>query len=117
VRVCQIGNCAEEEYVLTSGTFSITPAAAIAPARRAPAVLCPDRSGNLDVTFGLGAAARVALKAYAPDGSLAAVLVEGRHPPGNHAYRIDRDRFRPGEVLFLRLEADGRTLAALPAAR
>jgi hypothetical protein len=118
VRVCQIGSCDEDAYVLISGDFAVIPAASLAPAAGSPGpALRMDANRNLDVSFELPAAGPVALKAYAADGSLAAVLLEGAHAAGAHAYRLSSDRLRTGEALVLRLEASGRTLAALKTAR
>ena len=117
VRVCQIGACDEPEYVLVSGSFAIAPAAALAPA--APSAEAGIRLGadrNLEVSFGLAAPGRVTLKAYAADGAVAAVLLDGAHAAGSHAYSLSPARLRSGEALLLRLEAGGNTLATLRSA-
>lgn len=118
VRVCQIGACDEADYVLISGNFAIGPAASAAPsARSAGPSLRLGAGRNLEVSFDLAAPGRVVLKAHAADGSLAAVLLDGGHAAGSHAFSLSPDRLRPGEALFLRLEAGGRILATLPTAR
>lgn len=114
VRVCQIGNCNESEYVLVSGNFTITPATGLAPAAQTaePAMRLAE-SRNLEVSFALSAPGRVVLRAHALDGSLAAILLDGAHAAGPHAYSLASDRLRAGEALVLTLASEGRTLATL----
>lgn len=117
VRVCQIGNCTDPDYVLVSGNFTISPPAALAPiAPSAGSALRLAESRNLEVSFALSAASRVTLKAYAADGALAAVLLDGTHAAGSHAYTLASGRLRSGEALVLLLEAGGNTLATLRSA-
>lgn len=114
VRVCQISNCNDADYVLVSGNFTISPAAGLAPTVTSarPALRFGD-SRNLEVSFGIPAPARVTLKAYASDGALAAVLLDGEHAAGTHAYTLASGRLRSGEALILRLESGGNALATL----
>lgn len=114
VRLCQLGQCGDADYELVSGNFTITPAASVSPeAGAAGPRLRLDGDRNLEVSFDLASAGRVALKAYAADGTLAAVLLDGEHAAGPHAYSLASQRLRAGEALVLRLESGGRTLATL----
>lgn len=115
VRVCQIGNCREDEYVLVSGIFAIGTGSPVR--RKAPGSgaslnylqYLPD-TRNLEVSFSLDRAGTAALTAFDARGRRTASLLEGRHAAGAHRYSLSSPRLAAGAAWF-RLAVDGRTLA------
>jgi len=118
VRVCQIENCGEADYVVQSGLFTIAPAAPIRPvaARHPPILRFSAPEGRLEASFDLERPGRVTLEAFDSRGCLVAALIEGAHSAGRHAYALSSPKLLRNVSLKFRLRVgygDG-TVADLP---
>lgn len=110
IRVCQIENCDEPDYVVTSGAFTVTPAASLRPvAPEPPPVLRFDvAEGLLEVSFFLERPGRVTLEAFDPRGALVAVLLDGAHAAGSHSISIRSVALLRNAGLQFRFRQGGR---------
>lgn len=90
VRVCQLGNCNEADYLLVSPNFTITAGTGIQSpiADKAAAMRFLPDSRHLDVTFSLDRGENVSLQVFDFSGRLLATLLDGEHAAGSHQYTL-----------------------------
>ena len=110
VRVCQIENCAESEYVLTSGAFTVTPSASVRPVAsgHAPVLRFSAAEGRLEASYFLERPGRVTLEAFDSRGALVATLLDGAHAAGRHDIPIRSAALLRNAGLKFRLRLGGR---------
>jgi hypothetical protein len=123
LRICQSGPCTDANnvsrasgnggpWVLVSGLVTVQASTAV----NAPEA---DLSGadmgfnpatrNVDVSFGLAAAADVRLDAFDTQGRLVATLIEGNYAAGSHALSVFSNRLTTsGGSLIFKLQAGGQ---------
>lgn len=114
VRVCQIQNCADPDYVIVSGRFAIVPAAPVRPVAdpaRHPATLrvsAPE--GRIRLAFDLERGGEASLDAFDARGAFLARLIDGPLPAGRHAVAAEADVLRRHAVPSFRLRLGGRSV-------
>lgn len=90
VRVCQLGNCNEADYLLVSENFTITAGTGVqAPkVEKAASMRFHPDSRHLDVTFSLDRGENISLQVFDFRGKLLATLLDGTHAAGTHQYSL-----------------------------
>jgi hypothetical protein len=112
VRVCQIGECGDPDYMLMTGDFAIVPAAPVRPAAgSATAAPLAFRNGRLEASFTLERSAPVELAAYGLSGARLETVLMGTFAPGGHRIALPIRALQPGSILALRMGS--RTWARL----